>query len=464
MAAEAEQTLAEIDLTALGKRLRHLRVTRELTQEDVAAADVSVAYVSRIEAGQRRPGMRVLEGLAERLGVSVEEILDEDRARRASSEQQDRVRLQLDYAELSLAAGQADQALTQAQAVLDEIGSGAPHSTYQRASMLRARSLEASGRVQEAVVALEDVLTSEVRDRSWLQACIALSRCYRESGDLARAVQVGESALAELDRLGLAGVDEAVQLTVTVAAAHFERGDAAHAARLCDRAITQAEALGSPTARASAYWNASVIQVEAGAIASAIALAEQAVHLMEQSDDLRNLARLRTELGAFLLRLVPPDVERARSYLETARRELSWSSASSTDVARNRLTLAHAHLISGELAEAASIAAETVQAASNAPLLAAEALAVLGQAHAKGGDLQQARETYRLAIMKLTGVGADRGAAQLWFEVGHLLEQADDPDSAREAFRRAAASTGLSLRSSVSVDAPELTTGHATTA
>ena len=46
------------------------------------------------------------------------------------------------------------------------------------------------------------------------------------------------------------------------------------------------------------------------------------------------------------------------------------------------------------------------------------------------------------------GAGADRQAAQLWFELGGLLEEIGAADEAMDAYRRAAASTGLTVRRS----------------
>ena len=50
------------------------------------------------------------------------------------------------------------------------------------------------------------------------------------------------------------------------------------------------------------------------------------------------------------------------------------------------------------------------------------------------------------AVLLLTGVGADRDAAQLWFELADLLEEVGDVDGARNAYRSAAASSGLRSR------------------
>jgi hypothetical protein len=46
----------------------------------------------------------------------------------------------------------------------------------------------------------------------------------------------------------------------------------------------------------------------------------------------------------------------------------------------------------------------------------------------------------------LSGVGADRRAAELWFELGGLLQDVGEAAAALDAYRRAAASTGLTPR------------------
>ena len=93
---------------------------------------------------------------------------------------------------------------------------------------------------------------------------IALSRCYRESGDFSKAVEVGEMILEQLADTPLDSSDEAVQMAVTLAAAYFERGDTGQAVRVCRKAVTKAEKLESPKARASAYWNASIMEARPG--------------------------------------------------------------------------------------------------------------------------------------------------------------------------------------------------------
>src|SRR5207302_2015540 len=57
--SDSARALRESDLNELGKRIRERRLACGLTQGQVAGEDISIAYVSRIEAGTRRPDLAV---------------------------------------------------------------------------------------------------------------------------------------------------------------------------------------------------------------------------------------------------------------------------------------------------------------------------------------------------------------------------------------------------------------------
>jgi tetratricopeptide (TPR) repeat protein len=277
---------------------------------------------------------------------------------------------------------------------------------------------------------------------------IALSRCYREAGDLSRAIEVGETAMFRFRESGLDRLDESVQLLLTVAAAYHERGDQTYAVTLCEKAIRQADEAATPAVRAAAYWNASLMESERNRHDVAIALAERALALLGEGRDARNLARLRAQLGLLLLRSPESDVREAERHLKKARRELTASAGSVIDVARVDINLARARLERDDPEGAEELARSGLAAAADAaPLLAAEAHIMLGRAAGSRGDREAMREEFVTATRLLTGVGADRAAGQTWYELGDLFDQIGDDTSARDAYRSAAASTGLRARS-----------------
>lgn len=64
-------------LGAVGPRLKALRVERNLTLTEVAAASgVSASTLSRLEAGQRRPNLELLLPLARLYGVPLDDMVD----------------------------------------------------------------------------------------------------------------------------------------------------------------------------------------------------------------------------------------------------------------------------------------------------------------------------------------------------------------------------------------------------
>lgn len=70
---------AELDRTldAVGPRLKHLRLRRDLTLTDLAAeTGISVSTLSRLEAGLRRPTLEQLLPLARAHGVTIDELVD----------------------------------------------------------------------------------------------------------------------------------------------------------------------------------------------------------------------------------------------------------------------------------------------------------------------------------------------------------------------------------------------------
>jgi tetratricopeptide (TPR) repeat protein len=428
-----------IDPAELGKRLRLARVAAGMTQTELAGGEVTAAYVSRIEAGARRPESGLLERMAGRLRVPLEHLL-----LGISVDQQREMELALDYAELALASGDAASALKQVKKVLGELTETAPAVLRRRAEHVRALSLESTGLIDQAIIALEDLTATPTPDPIWLRELIALSRCYRETGEFSRAIAVGEQAAATIEKLGIEGLTEAIQLSVTVAGAYMQSGDIEQAKRMCLRAIAAAERYDSPIAQASGYWNASLIESRNGDHVAALGLAKKAIALFELGEDSRNLGRLRAQIASMELKATPPDIDAARAALAQAAREMEWSAAGPLDLAGLHLVQARTELLAGSIPAARDHIRTSVDLARGvAPLIHAEALVLHGRIAAGEGDMDEARDLYQQAVAVLTGVGADRDAAQMWFELGGLLREAGEVDAALDAFQRASISTGL---------------------
>jgi tetratricopeptide (TPR) repeat protein len=425
----------------LGRRIRDARIAAGLTQAELATDTVSVGYISRIESGLRRPGATALHRIARRLNITVEELSGQlSQADRSS------IQLAVDYAELALSGGEVDRAYEAATAAAAQAGRVGAESLRLRALHVQALAEEARGNLDEAVIILEDVLSVGPPGSLAADCGIALSRCYRDSGDLDRAISSGEQVLALMRRRGDEGTPEFVRLSVTVAGAYAEQGDISHAIRLGRRCIKAAERIASPEALAAAYWNASTFEHDRGDISAAIELATKALTLLHSGGDSnRNLARLRTMLGQLYLKAPVPDVEQAQELLTAAATEMAWTAASPADVAENVIARAKASALAGDHHEALHLLEDFPQAAADhTPLLDAEKLALRGAILLATGDSVGALASYDRALLAAEVVGSGQGVGQIWFQLGRAYRELGRFDQACAALDRAAQLCGAS--------------------
>lgn len=440
MAPELAHALTDLDPVQLGARIKSARIAAGLTQPELAGKEASAAFLSRIENGQRRPSAELLATLASRLGVAVDYLVIGE-----NWEDARRLELQLDHAELSLVGGEAGNALALAREVLASAGLDAVSGGPVRARYVEAAALDALGD-PGATAAFQRILESGPDSATRLKSATALCRIWREQGQLDRAVTCAESALKDVAP-EVIGSEEGIRLSVTLAAALFMSGRTQEAGELCDRAIAESERLSSPVARASAYWNASMIRAESGQVTEALAMAKRALHLLENTERVRDIGRLRTQLSSIMLQANPPRLEDAQEQLGLADTELDWSEATPADRARHDFVKAQALFMAGDTDGARDRARAVFEACcEDLPLLSVDALTLLGQIAWSAREREEAHGWYRQAIAVLTGVGADREAGQVWFELGTLAAEAGLTAESADAFRRAAASTGLTAR------------------
>ena len=448
--ADLRVDVKSIDPALLGRRIRHARQRAGLTQGDAAGTDMSTAYISRIEAGQRRPGADLLIALAERLHCTPEELLaPDDSVVTYDAEVVARLTLELDYGDLSLRTGSPNDALGHADVVLAEAErtSAVPPALRRQAALMRAAALESLGRPDEALLAYEAVVEDDDEPLRLISALTALSRLYRESGDLGRAVDIGDRALALVEPHALDASAEGIKLTVTVAAAHFQRGDVNHALRLCQATMASADRLDSPQARAAVYWNTSVMESRNGRVEAALPLAEKALALLEAAEDARNQTRLRIQLGLLHLRSDPPLPQEALTALRQATRDAETTDLAAADRARIAVGLARAHLMLDELDEAALAVRDAHrESASSSPFLAVQAQVLDGQIALATGRRDAALETFRAAAVQLETVqDSAQEIAQLWFDLGAILDSEGQYREASQAFKAASALSGTGM-------------------
>lgn len=425
---------------SLGDRIRQARELRGWRQDHLAElADISASYLSRIESGLREPTGPVLQRLAAALGASTRQLVTGVWPERAAQ-----VRLALSEARLMMGTGRADDA----EPVLARLADEAPEAGDQElAAEVRsghAEALELVGRHREAIAVLEPLREGAIEGgERWFRITVSLLRCYRETGDLRRAADLGESALAALNRLGLRGEDDGIRVAVTLASVYYERGDVTRAGQLAEDAALRSEQSGSPQARAMAYWNASQITADLGDVPGALRNAERAVAMLGEGVDERNLARIRVAHASLLLRLSEPRVPAALRLLDSAE-EMLKTAGGRLDLAYVETERARASLLEGDAATAHGHANRALELLGDEQHLhTAVAYAMRGRAHAMTGDEVRAIDSFRHAVLVLEHAGAGRRAARLWAELAGYFDEVGDVVSARDAYRAAALSTNL---------------------
>lgn len=424
--------------TGVGQRVRELRLRHGLSQTELGGGTLSASYVSLIESGKRVPSGGVLAQLAATLGCSVEHLRDGIESSEAAQ-----IRLELSWAELALRQGSADQALRlvepllQLERILD--------LDLWRARMLAARAHEALGQFEDSIVLLER-LRSQSEDSPgqwpWLSVVVALCRCYREAGDLSFSVELAESALQRVLVLELAGSDEHAELTATLVASYDERGDLVRAGLLARELLASTEHCG-PRAQAAAYWSASVVAHEQGRTGDAVQLSERALARFAESDQGRDLARLRATHAGLLVHADPAAAATALEVLRDAGATLG-DIGTAVDRARVETETARVLLVLHEAASAADVARAVLHRLGDEPRLeTARALIVLARARCALGDAEEAAARLRHAGQLLDQAPAGRQSAAAWTELGEVLATLGEHGEAVRALQRALAAAGV---------------------
>ena len=301
---------------------------------------LSASYVSLVESGRRQPASSALNHIAERLGVDTGFLRDG-----IDAEVRRRARLAFGRAQAALSRGDVDDAYQRFAELADSPGLG--DEQLRQVRMSRALAAERKGDLEDALRLLAELADEARRTPAvhpWMDVAEALCRCSREAGDLDLAIATGEEAMRHASELGLEATDEYVRLGCTVLAAYQERGDLARATLLAVNMVRIADAMGAPQTRGAAYWNASLVAESRGEIGQALVLVDRAVAMFGESDDRRNLARLRVTYAWLLLQQSPPEAERALELLDGTRSSLVEHSGavdvSSCDTERARALLA----------------------------------------------------------------------------------------------------------------------------
>ncbi|MFF2619712.1 helix-turn-helix domain-containing protein [Kitasatospora sp. NPDC058046] len=185
-----------------GRQLRQLRVSRGLSQADLAGEGISKAQISRLESGLRPPTERTIAYLAERLDVTPEafrfgntEILTLAEALAAVTSAVDR-----------------EHALDRLRDVLHDQPEADPTLRWHALWLLGERNDDERGLLVELVALAEEIDQPTLRARTHAR----LARFLRSQGDLDAALTAADRAMAEIDGRPTSPADTASLLLALV--------------------------------------------------------------------------------------------------------------------------------------------------------------------------------------------------------------------------------------------------------
>lgn len=424
-------------MTTIGDRVRQARVTAELSQTALAGDKLSPSYVSLIESGRRDPTDSALAILAERLGLTVEYLKFGDEG---PAEAQ--ARLALDYAQLDLVSGEYEAARQRLLAL--DLGS-VTRQVRVKALLALSSAHEKLGDLEESVAILEPLVKELHENGESLDlalAATALVGDYMESGDLSRAMDIGEAAMAELEGSGLAGTDEYLRLGSTILWVNVARGDLLFATQRASELIREADRLGTARGRGSVYWNAAVVAEQRRDYSLAKRYTERALALLDDGEISRDLPRLRANYAFLMLRSDPAEPVSALEQLDLAEPELKLL-GSEVDMAGIDIERSRAHLLLGDASTAAAHARAALdRLAGQTRLESADAELALGDALFALGDKEASARAYSWAAEMLSMMTVSRQSAAVWRDLGDRFHGSGEVERAAAAYDRALREAG----------------------
>lgn len=427
------QTADDPPSSAIGERIQSRRLELGLTQAEVAAGMLSPSYLSLVESGRRQPAPAALKHIAERLAVDADFLRDG-----IDAEVRHRARLALGHAELALRRGDVEDAYPWFGAL--DRDPGLSEEQHRQVRMGRARAAERMGELDEALGILGELAEQTRKEpdvHPWLDVSEALSHCYQQAGDLDLAIRTGEEAMRAASELGLEGSDEYVRLGCTVLSAYYERGDLARATMLAGELVRAAEDSGAPHTRGTAYWNAAIVAESRGRLGEALTLVERAQELFGESDDRRNLARLRVGFAWLLLQQSPPEAARALELLDAVRADIT-EYGGAVDLGYCDTERARALLFLDRIGEAKAVVEGAVISLGAQPRIeAARARLLLGRILRDQGRTADCLEQCSAAASMLESMGPSRQVASAWRELGDLYRQLGRVDDALAGYDQA---------------------------
>ena len=422
--------------TAVGERVRRLRIARGLTQTELANGRFTKEYMSQIERGRVRPTAETLEWLGDQLGVGREYI-----EVGVSSEGSERAASLIVRAEAAINASKYDDALACLDGLADSLTGWHPELE------LRALFAESSARVHKGELdATLDILSRAQElagapvftDLDRARVLFHFGRCRYKLASISSATALFTEALEMLRRADVKD-DRLVASALRWRSRCYRRQRDWVAAREdIEQALELAEALGYRRGMAHTYFQASIIAERNGQWFLARSHAERAKALYEEEDDRLNVGRLLNNLGGLEFLLGKPD--EAADLLNEAV-TVALEVGSEVDAAQAVSSLAQVRLRTGDVGQAEEKARQALNLLDGRVDFLDEignVQLVLGRSLVEQGRLDEAEGAFAAAESAFDQLSSGSHKAAAWTAQAELAVRRGDDMRALTLYRRAA--------------------------
>jgi tetratricopeptide (TPR) repeat protein len=415
---------------SIGERLRRLRLERQLSQRELASPGVSYAYISRIEAGARRPSVKALRQLARKLGVSVE-YLETGSDLRDVDERE----LRLSDAELELRLGQHSEETERVlEGIVDEAVAAGDTKGALRANVALGLAAASSGRSAEAIERLKPAVES-LSPAQRPDVYEALGRCYAARGEAQRAVELFESSLETVRQDAPDDTASQIRFSTYLSYALADIGDLERASSVLEEAFGRAGEITDAYTRVRLYWSLARLNSLQDQPAAALDYVRRAIALLEVTEDTLHLARAHLLCGTIMM--AQGKADEAGIQFDAAER-LFGPRPEPLDLANLRADQARRAAKLGRGAEAEALARESIAALGDEhPAEQGVAWAVLAEALALQ-DKEEAHETFRKAADLLERHGHQVDLNETFRSWARYLRKAGRESEALDVLDRAA--------------------------
>src|SRR2546423_10009004 len=417
---------------SIGQRLRRLRLERQLSQRELASPGVSYAYISRIEAGARRPSVKALRQLARKLGVSVEYLetgsdlrdVDERELRLADSE-----------LELRL-ADDPSGALDVVRQILDDSTAAGDSASALRARVAIGLAEARAGNNAVAVERLETAIDSGLLDPCRRPDVYAtLGQSYAALGQPQRAVDLFEDCLARVARESPEDTTTQVRFSTYLSYALSDMGELGRAERVLEAALAQADQVADAYTRVRLYWSLARLNEIRNQPAAALDYIRRAIALLEVTEDTLHLARAHLLCGTIMISQGKAQEAGAQF---TAAERMFGPKPDPLDLSNLRSDQAKRAVLLQHPDEAERLAREALEVlGDDHPAERGVALAILAEALAEQ-EKPEADQTFKHAVQLIEEHGRQNEKADTYRSWAHYLRKAGRESEALDGLYRAA--------------------------